>query len=171
MSFDHERQTGGQNSGPPPPPGWMPWLQLGLTTMLAVLFVVTLLRARDLSLALGKMEQRLGAIESRQALDRSTALEQQLRSMLDRLQALEGKAERLDALENERERLEQELGELRSRTSGRPAAEEPSTTPGPSSPLPPVPAAPLRPLAPPAGAGGSTVIRPPTQENFRSSPP
>jgi TolA-binding protein len=113
------------------------------------------------------MEQRLGAIESRQALDRSTVLEQQLRSMLERLQALEGKAERLDALEDERQRLEQELGDLRSRTSGRPSAEEASPAPGPSSTPPPGSAAPLRPVPPPAPTGGgSTVIRPPAQGSF-----
>jgi TolA-binding protein len=144
----------------------MPWLQLGLTTMLGVLFVVTLLRARDLSLGLGQIEQRLRALESRQALDKSTVLEQQLRSMLERLQSLEGKAERLNSLEGERERLEQELRELRNRTSDRPSAEEASPVPGPSSTPPPVPAGPLRPVAPPPRAGGSPVIRPPNQESF-----
>lgn len=153
----------------PLPPGWMPWLQLGLTTMLGVLFVVTLLRAKDLSQGMGQMEQRLRSLESRQALDRSTMLEQQLRTMLERLQALEGKAERINTLEGERERLEQELDELRSRTSGRPSAEgaegEPSAPPPSASP-PPVPAAPLRPVAPSAQSGGAPVIRPPAQRSF-----
>jgi TolA-binding protein len=145
----------------------MPWLQLGLTSMLGVLFVVTLLGARDLSLSLGQMEQRLRALESRQALDKSTVLEQQLLSMLERLQALEGKAERLNALEGERERLEQELSELRSRTSGPSSAEEASPPRGPSSTPPPGTAAPLRPVPSPAPTGGgSTVIRPPAQGNF-----
>lgn len=146
----------------------MPWLQLGLTTMLGVLFVVTLLGGRDLSLSLGQMEQRLRALESRQALDKSTVLEQQLRSMLERLQALEGKAEHLSALENEWERLEQELSELRSRNSGPPSAKEEASPPrGPSSTTPPGTAAPLRPVPSPAPTGGgSTVIRPPTQGSF-----
>jgi TolA-binding protein len=135
--------------------------------MLGVLFVVTLLRARDLSLGLQQLERRLQAVESRQALDRSTVLEQQLRSMLERLQALEGKAERLNALEGERERLEQALDELRSRTSGRPSTEEATPAPGPSSTPPPGSAAPLRPAPPPAPTGGgSTVIRPPAQGSF-----
>lgn len=167
MSFGSERNPGERRSVVHEPPGWMPWLQLGLTTMLAVLFVVTLLRARELSLGLGKMEQRLRALESRQALDRSTVLEQQLRSMLERLQALEGKAERLHALEGDRQRLEQELNELRSRTSGRPA---PEGAP-PAPPLPPLPAAPTttapqRPVTHPPPTGGSPVIRPPTQGSF-----
>jgi TolA-binding protein len=167
MSFGFDRDPGGLGSGPPLPPGWLPWLQLGLTTMLGVLFVVTLLRARDLSLDLQQMERRLQSVESRQALDRSTVLEQQLRSMLERLQALEGKAERLNALEGERERLEQELTDLRSRTSGRPSAQDASPAPGPPPTPPSGSAPPLRPVPSPGPTGGgSSVIRPPAQGSF-----
>jgi hypothetical protein len=153
----HDRPT----AASPLPPAWVSWLLVGLTTMLAVLFGVTLLRSLELARRFRELEGRLQMLERSQILERSNVLEEQLRVMLGRLDALEeGAASRLEELEGERRRLEGELrrrqaaGDLRSPLVS-PDSEAPARSPaadGPSPTAPPPP--PSRgPLAEPPGAG------------------
>jgi TolA-binding protein len=149
-----------RNERTPPLPEWLPWLQLGVTTMLAVLFLVMLAKGRELNRSLRQLEQRVQGLENTRALDRTTAMEQQLRSMLQRLQKLEAEGVRLQAVEGQQQQLEQELLQLRGRSAGLiPIPEVPAVRPPqsvtPSPPPPPVPAAP--PLR-----QGTSVIRPPS---------
>ena len=120
------------------PPGWMPWLQAGLTAMLAVLFVVMVGKVRQQSNDLRQLRERVDGLENSRALERTTALEQQLRSTVERLQALERDQSHLDALGAENARLQQEL-RLERCGSILPGPEGPRPgTQGPSS-LPPLP--------------------------------
>lgn len=137
---------------PPPPsaavgPPWLPWLQLGLSTTLAVLFVVLLQGLQQQGRSLHLLDQRLQALENNRALDRTTALEQQLRAAVERLQQLEQEQARNSQERLDRQALEQELQDLRRRNQA-------LAVPRAGSVLP------LQPLAPPsAGSGGGA--RPP----------
>jgi TolA-binding protein len=143
-------------------PDWLPWLQLGITTMLAVLFLVMLAKGREQNHRLRELEQQVQGLENSRALDRTPAMEQQLRSMLQRLQKLEAQGVRLEAMVGRQEQLERELLELRSRAAPLPlppAASE-ATRPSPSAPSAP------RRSPPPVRAPETTVIRPPASGKF-----
>jgi len=88
-------------------PTWLFWLQLGLSTMLAVLFVVTLVKTRQQSLAIRDLQDKIAGIENSRALDRTTAIEDQLRSTSERLQAVERQGAQMAALIAENARLRQ----------------------------------------------------------------
>ncbi len=150
------RNEGGRGVGLEPAPAgmpaWLPWLQLAISTTLAVLFVVVLARSREQSRQLGVLQQRVQGLETSRALDRTGLLEQQLRSTVERLQSLEGEQRRLGELL--REQAEQGLQRQQERSATRPDGGG-STPPPPAPPLPP-PAA----EAGAPGAGGA-VLRPP----------
>ena len=105
----------------PAVPEWVNWLQAGLTTLLVVLFLVMMGKSRQQSANLRLLEERVQGLENARALDRTTGLEQQLRSAVDRLQALERSAARVDALSAENSSLHQELRQLRAAAQARAA--------------------------------------------------
>jgi hypothetical protein len=126
---------------------------LGLATMVSVLFAVTLRSTLELRHSLVRLEERLQVLERNNVLGRSAVLEEQLRAMLERLEALEREATRMDTLSEERDRLEQELRRDRVDREAppqllRPGADreqeafpvpEPEELPPPLPPLPPLP--------------------------------
>jgi hypothetical protein len=129
---------------PAGPPAWSGWLQIGLSTMLAVLFLVMLAKTREQNQLLRQLEQRVQGLENSRALDRTSVLEEQQRAMLQRLQPLEAGARRLEA-------------DLQNRARRRP---EPSLEPVPSPPMPsPAAGGKSAPSQTPRGDGG--VLRPP----------
>jgi hypothetical protein len=147
--------------GPPPPaaglPPWTSWLQIGLSSMLAVLFVVILAKTREQGQQLMRLEQRLQGLENSRALDRTSVLEEQQRAMVGRLQSLEAGAQRLEALEQQQDQWRSALADLQGR-----AVRRPQRDPDPF-PAPPMPSAGPggRPGQPPADRGDGGVLRPP----------
>jgi hypothetical protein len=104
------------NSAKSPPvlPEWTIWIQVGLTALLAVLFLVILDKGRQQSAKIQLLEQRLQGLENSRALDRTTALEQQLRSTVERLQRVERNTSRIDSLTAEGKDLQKQLFQLRT---------------------------------------------------------
>lgn len=118
-------------------PTWLFWLQLGLSTTLAVLFVVTLVKTRQQSMAIRELQDKVAGIENRSALDRTTAIEDQLRSTSERLQALERISAQVSTLSAENNRLRLELqGADRAggRATGLPPLDDGLTPPPPVKP-------------------------------------
>gem|GEM_PF-2555804 len=129
----------------PAPPPWVGWIQMGLSAMLAVLFLVVLTRSLEQGRALRQLQMRLETLESNRNLEKAADQNSQLRVLTQRLQALETlesnrnleKAadqnsqlrvltqrlqaletqvgERIERSESERLRLQQLLSDLRSR--------------------------------------------------------
>ena len=93
-------------------PAWLFWLQLGLSTTLAVLFVVMLVRTRQQSVNIRQLQEKVAGIENSRALERTSAVEDQLRSTAERLQELERSSARVAGLAAENTRLRQELRSL-----------------------------------------------------------
>jgi len=123
-------------------PDWLPWLQAGLTAMLAVLFLVMVGKSRQQTTQLRELQERVQGLENSRALERTTALEGQLRSTVGRLQTLERGQAQLQGLSRENARLRQELQQLRQSAAARAEPPEPSL----ATPLAPPPALPpLRP--------------------------
>ena len=120
---------------PPVLPEWTIWIQVGLTALLAVLFLVILDKGRQQSAKIQLLEQRLQGLENSRALDRTTALEQQLRSAVERLQRLERNNSRIDSLTAESKDLQKQLFQLRTE-----ALKQNSSNPerAPLQPLPPL---------------------------------
>lgn len=146
---------------PPPvssgPPIWTGWLQIGLSTMLAVLFLVILSKTQEQSQRLMRLEQRLQGLENSRALDRTSVLEEQQRAMVGRLQTLESGAQRLEALERQQEQWRSALADMQGRAVRRPQA-DPDVFP--PAPLPSSGQA-GRPSPPAADRGDGGVLRPP----------
>ena len=90
-------------------PTWMRWGGAGLTAMLAVLFLVLLAQMRQQSERLQTLQDRVQTLENARDLERTSALEEQLRSTVQRLQALEGLEQRLQRLSAEQDALKQQL--------------------------------------------------------------
>ncbi len=148
--------SSGSGSRPAPLPqlpDWVSWLQAGLTALLTVLFLVMLAKARTQGARIEELQQRLQGLENSRALERTTGLEQQLRSTVERLQALERSSARIDLITTENEALRGELRQLRRNAAAKPpaarvqpesASNEPLPAPAQPSipPLPPVPATP-----------------------------
>lgn len=114
-------------------PEWVNWLQAGLTALLVVLFLVMLGKSRQQSANIRLLQERVQGLENAKALDRTTGLEQQLRSAVERLQVLERSAGRVEVLSAENSNLQQELRQLRAAAQAR-ATEAPAVIP----PLPPI---------------------------------
>ncbi len=142
---------------PPGPPSWIGWLQIGLSTMLGVLFLVMLAKTREQNQMLQRLEQRVQGLENSRALDRTSVLEEQQRAMVQRLQSLEGEAGRLEAIEQQQEQWRQAFADLQGRAVRRP---EPLRPPYPSPNRPtPAPGAGSAPSQPSRNSGD--VLRPP----------
>ena len=116
-------------------PTWLFWLQLGLSTTLAVLFVVMLVKTRQQSLDIRELQDKIAGIENRSALDRTTAIEDQLRSTSDRLQALERQGAQMAGLSAENNRLRLELKGLEGNLGKSGGALSPDDA---LAPLPPI---------------------------------
>jgi len=116
-------------------PAWLFWLQLGLTTTLAVLFVVMLVKTRQQSVNIRDLQDKVVGIENRSALDRTTAIEDQLRSTSERLQALERMSAQMAGLSADNARLRQGLRGLEGNLS-KPGAGQPADDS--LAPLPPL---------------------------------
>ncbi|MDM7953571.1 MAG: hypothetical protein QUV07_10215 [Cyanobium sp. CZS 25K] len=142
---------------PPGPPVWTGLLQIGLSSMLAVLFLVILAKTREQNQLLLRLEQRLQGLENSRALDRTSVLEEQQRAMVGRLQTLEAAAQRLEALEQQQEQWRSALADMQGR-----AVRRSPTDPDPF-PTPPMPSAGAgsRTGPPPADRRDGGVLRPP----------
>lgn len=161
VSITDREDEGSRRSPPPPTPGpplWTGWLQIGLSSMLAVLFLVILAKTREQSQLLMRLEQRLQGLENSRALDRTSVLEEQQRAMVGRLQSLEAGAQRLEALEQQQDQWRSALADLQGRAVRRPQR-DPDLFPAPAMPS----AGPGgRPGPAPADRGdGGGVLRPP----------
>jgi len=101
----------------PAPPPWVGWFQLGLSSMLAVLYLVVLAWSREQGRDLRQLRIRVETLENSRSLDKAADQNGQLRTLTQRLEALETQvAERSEQAENERMRLQQLLSDLRGRT-------------------------------------------------------
>jgi hypothetical protein len=131
----------------PRAPGLGAWLQAGVTAMLVVLFVVIVGKTRQQNATIRQLQERVQGLENSRALERTTGLEQQLRTTVERLQAVERKSARIEALSAENANLRLELRRLRGNgdASGDtlpplPKLDEPAAPPPLPSPKPPAPA-------------------------------
>jgi len=118
-------------------PAWLVWLQLGLSTTLAVLFVVMLVKTRQQGVAIQQLQDKIAGIENSRALDRTTAIEDQLRTTAERLQALERMGAQVSGLAADNSRLRQELRGLEG------AVPKPANQPQADDAIAPLP--PIRP--------------------------
>jgi len=157
-------RPGGAGGGDGGTPAWLGWLQVGLSSMLAVLFVVTLVRSREQNLEIQRLRQRVRALESSRSFDRSAAQDEQLRALGQRLQSMEDlQTKRLDAAERERMRLAQQLLDLQTRPALGTTAVPTTPSVAPPQPTPPrlSPAQRLQRLSPPGS--GVVPLRPPQE--------
>ena len=115
-------------------PTWLFWLQLGLSTTLAVLFVVMVVKPRQQSESIRQLQDKVAGIENSRALDRTTAIEDQLRTTAERLQSLERMGAQTAALAAENARLRLEIRSLNSS----PSKAGGSTPADDIAPLPPI---------------------------------
>lgn len=104
-----------------------------LTALVAVLFVVVVIQVRHQGQRLQALQDRLQSLENNRDLERTNALEEQLRSTVQRLQSLEGMERTLQRLSSEQESLRQMIS---SGTAGL-GSREPQLLPPPE--LLPVP--------------------------------
>lgn len=127
-------------------PDWVNWLQAGSTVLLAVLFLVMVGKTRQQGVQILELQERLQGLENSRALERTTGLEEQLRSTVERLQVVERNSSRIDVLSAEAETLKAELRRIK-RSS---AAVSPARPTAPAAPTPPAttPAPPAAPEAP-----------------------
>ena len=125
------------------PLAWVPWLQAGVTAMLVVLFLVIVGKTRQQNTTIRQLQERVQGLENSRALDRTTGLEQQLRTTVERLQAVERNSARIDSLSGENANLRQELRRLRTNPSSPDDAVPPLARP--TDPLAPPPLPPLKP--------------------------
>ncbi len=154
-----ERSRVQRRPGPGGQPLWLAWVQLSISTMLVVLFLVVLGKVREQAAIVGELEQKLSTIENSRSQDRTTAMEQQLESMIQRLQSVEKVGDHLRDVDRQQQALRQELQQLLSLS--RPTIEGSSEPPRPIST--PQAASPTRPsaLLPGSPRPGATLLRPP----------
>ena len=114
-----------------PLPQWMRLLGAGLTGLLAVLFVVVLQQTREQGQRLQQLQDKVQTIENANDLERTNALEEQLRSTVERLQALEDIEQKVQSLSSQVQTL-RDLQRSRSSLF-------PYESGGPSRPLPALP--------------------------------
>ncbi len=127
-------------------PDWVNWLQAGSTVLLAVLFLVMVGKTRQQGVQILELQERLQGLENSRALDRTTGMEEQLRSTVERLQVVERNSSRIDVLSAEAEALKAELRQIkRSSAAVSPARPTPPATPKPPAATPEPAAAPEAP--------------------------
>ena len=123
---------------------------LTISTMLLVLFAVVVNRQQEQAQQLAQLQQRVQALENSRAIERTSVLEEQMRTMLTRLQAMEKGGQLLQSLERQQLLLQQDLQQLRANLIGHPRDSlEPAleATPGPRAARP-APAVPRQPRLP-----------------------
>jgi len=98
----------------PEMPDWAPWLQAGFSTMLAVLFLVIVGKMRQQSSHIRGLQERVQGLENSRALERTSGLEQQLRTTVERLQVVERASANVQALRSENKLLKDQVRQLRS---------------------------------------------------------
>ena len=128
----------GANAGSPAPLAWTTWLQAGVTAMLVVLFLVIVGKARQQSATIRQLQERVQGLENSRALDSTTGLEQQLRSAVERLQAVERNSARIDGLSRDAASLRAELARLRNPAGTPNSAPSRGDEPPVLPPLPPL---------------------------------
>ena len=92
-----------------PLPTWMRRTGAGLTALVAVLFVVLLLQVRQQGERIQTLQDKLQTLENEKDLDRTYALEEQVRSTAERLQNLEGLEQTVQSLRSEQDSLRAQL--------------------------------------------------------------
>ncbi|MFZ0408796.1 MAG: hypothetical protein WAM11_11910 [Cyanobium sp.] len=138
-------------------PLWLAWLQLGISTMLVVLFLVILGKVREQATTVSELEQKLRTIENARSQDRTTAMEQQLEAMIQRLQSVEKLSDQLRNVDRQQQAIKQDLQKLRHLS---PLALD---EPGPGLAPPPRAQSLGRPSTlPNPPAASATPLRPPT---------
>lgn len=98
-------------------PDWAPWVQAGLTAMLAVLFLVMVGKMRQQNSHIRALQERVQGLENSRALDKTSGLEQQVRSTVERLQAVERTTAALQSLSAQNKLLNSELQQLQAKPS------------------------------------------------------
>jgi len=145
---------------PPQLPAWLGWVQLSLTTMLLVLFLVVLGRSHGQVQQLRRLQGRLANLEAQRSAERAANQDTQLLSQNRRLEQLESRLEQAEAgAQAEREALRQALARLQQRG---PQPSDPGADTAVDDPPPPrrqaggggLPSQPLRPPPPQGDAGG-----------------
>ena len=117
---------------------WVPWLQAGITAMLVVLFLVIVAKARQHSATIRQLQERVQGLENSRALDRTTGLEEQLLTAVERLQAVERNGTRIDGLSRETASMRAELSRLRGLAGAPNGAPSRGDEPPLLPPLPPL---------------------------------
>lgn len=97
------------NTPKAPLPTWMRRTGAALTALVSVLFVVLLLQVRQQGERIQKLQDQLQTLENDNDLDRTNALEEQVRSTAERLQNLEGLDQAVRNLRNEQASLRAQL--------------------------------------------------------------
>ncbi len=126
----------------PPLPRWMRLLGAGLTALVAVLALVVLHQLQEQASRSQTLERRLQALENRRDLERTQALEAQLRAVVERLRGLEANSSQVQEFALQVEDLRRQLQLQRLH----PAPEPPELLPYPE----PAPPKASRPAAKPA---------------------
>ncbi|MBM5784829.1 MAG: hypothetical protein FJ076_08365 [Cyanobacteria bacterium K_DeepCast_35m_m1_288] len=99
-----------RSSSPQAPlPTWMRRTGAGITALVAVLFVVVLLQVRQQGERIQTLQDKLQTLENEKDLDRTNALEEQVRSTAERLQNLEGLEQTVQSLRSEQASLRAQL--------------------------------------------------------------
>ena len=93
----------------PPLSRWMRLVGAGLTALVAVLALVLLQQVQQQASRSQALERRVQALENSRDLERTQALEAQLRAMLQRLQNLEASSGQLQELVLQQEELRRQL--------------------------------------------------------------
>lgn len=95
---------------PQPLPDWMRRAGAGMTAAVAVLFVVLLVQVRLQSNRIQQLQDKLQTLENANDLERTNALEEQLRSTVERLQGMEGLEQAVQRLSAEQANLKLQMG-------------------------------------------------------------
>lgn len=90
-------------------PTWMRRTGAALTALVSVLFVVLLLQVRQQSEQLRALQDKVQTLENANDLDRTNALEEQVRSTAARLQSLEGLEQAVRSLRSEQAGLRAQI--------------------------------------------------------------
>ncbi len=99
-----------RSSSPQAPlPTWMRRTGASLTALVAVLFVVVVLQVRQQGERIQTLQDKLQTLENEKDLDRTNALEEQVRSTAERLQNLEGLEQTVQSLRSEQASLRAQL--------------------------------------------------------------
>ena len=122
---------------PSSPPLWLGWLGTGLTAMLAVLFLVLVQQLRGQNDQLQQLEAKVQALQNARALERTDALEEQVRNSVSRLQSLEALGGDMKRLAAQQQSLRADIDRLKRSEPGALPPLPPATTPPGQTPARP----------------------------------